>query len=410
MKQIHPLQGIRVVDLSWIVAGPQCTSILADFGAEVIRIENEQNLDYCRSIPPVLSEESPNTSGLFNELNRNKLSVTLNVLHPQGLELLQDLIAISDVVVENFSSRVLERWGLDYVSQKHIKPDIIYLSMSGFGHTGRDRDHVTWGPTAQALSGLTYMSGLPHREPAGWGFSYMDHTAGHYGAMAVMMAIHHRNRTGEGQWVDLSQVEVGMTLTGPSVLDYTVNSAPYRHKGNPPGNRAPERNLAPYNSYRCKGKDRWCVITVCTEEQWCSLMNVMGKPDWMNNPKFRNMASRVINQYELDDYIRSWTKDRCAHHIMKSLQAVGVPSGVVQTPKERVDEDPQLRERTSLVSIKHRELGLTGITSMPVKLSKSPWALRSAAPLLGEHCEQIYRGLLGLSADALKGLAEENII
>ena len=178
----HALEGIRVVDFSWIVAGPTCTRILADFGAEVIRVEFEYSMDYTRGM--YAADGNPNASGMFNNLNRNKLSTTLNVLHPRGTELIHDLISTSDIVVENFSATVLERWGLDYGAQRSIRPDVIYLSLSGFGHSGRDKEYVTWGPTAQALSGLTYMSGLPGEEPAGWGFSYMDHTAGYYGAMA----------------------------------------------------------------------------------------------------------------------------------------------------------------------------------------------------------------------------------
>ena len=161
------LEGVRVIDFSWIVAGPQCTRILADFGADVIKIENDANMDYIRASNPVPGSDSPNRSPLFNTLNRNKRSLTLNVMHPQGMELLKTLIKKSDVIVENFSSRVLEKWGLGYEEQKKLNPKIIYCSMSGFGHSGRDRDFVTWGPTAQALSGLTYMSGLPGEESAG---------------------------------------------------------------------------------------------------------------------------------------------------------------------------------------------------------------------------------------------------
>ena len=252
----HALEGTRVVDFSWIVAGPTCTRILADFGAEVIRIEYEQTLDYSRNIPPVIEGASPNMSGTFNNLNRNKLSATLNVMHPKGMGLLHDLIAVSDVVVENYSSSVLERWGLDYESQRRIRPDIIYLSLSGFGHSGPDKSYTTWGPTAQALSGLTMMSGLPGHEPAGWGFSYMDHTAGYYGAMACALAIHHRHRTGEGQWIDLSQVEAGIVLEGTAVLDKTVNGRPYLDGSTPPGNRSPHPAVAPHNTAGALSRSR----------------------------------------------------------------------------------------------------------------------------------------------------------
>ena len=231
----HVLQGIRVVDFSHIVAGPTCTRILADFGAEVIRVEFEQTLDYCRYIPPVMPGDGPNRSGSFNDINRNKLGVTLNAMHPKGMDLLQKLITVSDVVVENFSSRVLDIWGLDYDAQCKLRPDIIYASLSGFGHSGSNRDYTTWGPSAQALSGLTYMSGLPGEEPAGWGFSYMDLSGGYYGAIACLMALHHRNRTGEGQWVDMSQGrgrDRADRLKHPGLHSH---GRPYRRPGNPPG-------------------------------------------------------------------------------------------------------------------------------------------------------------------------------
>ncbi len=289
----NALEGVRVIDFSWIVAGPQCTRILADFGADVIKIENYSNMDYIRASG---GADSPNRSPLFNTLNRNKRSLTLNVMHPRGMELLKTLIKKSDVIVENFSSRVLEKWGLGYEEQKKLNPGIIYCSMSGFGHSGRDRDFVTWGPTAQALSGLTYMSGLPGEESAGWGFSYMDHTGGFYGTIAIMMALLHRNKTGEGQHLDLSQVEAGIGLTGTSVLDYTVNNRPFRRDGMPPGNRAPEREIAPHNSYPCRGEDRWCVIAVTNDDEWDSLVNILGNPAWANDERFATMASRFANQ------------------------------------------------------------------------------------------------------------------
>src|SRR5713226_1117347 len=250
-----PLSGVRIVDFSWIVAGPQATRILADFGAEVIRIEYEGRIDSTRigMTSPPADPASPNGSGVFNNLNRNKRSATVNLNHPDGLVLIRQLIAVSDAVVENFSSRVMEQKGLSYEAMAAINPGIIYLSLSGFGHTGRDCDYVTWGPTAQALSGLTLMSGLPDAPPAGWGFSYLDHTAGYYGAAALLLALHERNRSGLGQHVDISQVETGMVLAGPVMLDYAVNGRPY---SGAPGNHMTNPSVAPHNSYRCRRDPR----------------------------------------------------------------------------------------------------------------------------------------------------------
>ena len=210
---------------------------MADFGAEVIRVEYDQTLDVIRGAGA--TGDNPNTSGLFNNLNRNKLGVTLNVMHPRGMEIAHELISVSDIVVENFSASVLERWGLDYEAQRAIRPDVIYVSMSGFGHSGRDQEERDLGPTAQAISGLSHMSGLPGEAPAAWGFSYMDHIAGYHGVIACVTALHHRNRTGEGQWVDLSQVESGSRYrvrrfsTGRSTVVVTAERAIRPETGHP---------------------------------------------------------------------------------------------------------------------------------------------------------------------------------
>ena len=402
----NALEGVRVIDFSWIVAGPQCTRILADFGADVIKIENYSNMDYIRASG---GADSPNRSPLFNTLNRNKRSLTLNVMHPRGMELLKTLIKKSDVIVENFSSRVLEKWGLGYEEQKKLNPGIIYCSMSGFGHSGRDRDFVTWGPTAQALSGLTYMSGLPGEESAGWGFSYMDHTGGFYGTIAIMMALLHRNKTGEGQHLDLSQVEAGIGLTGTSVLDYTVNNRPFRRDGMPPGNRAPEREIAPHNSYPCRGEDRWGVIAVTNDDEWDSLVNILGNPAWANDERFATMASRFANQNDLDEFISQWTINLTPLEVFDVLQNAGVPAGAVQTPMERAEIDLQLKHRGFIAEVEHAELGNTKVESIPMKMSETPWKLNKASPLLGEHSAEIYMDLLGVSAEELGTLFEEGI-
>src|SRR5919199_509076 len=186
----------------------------------------------------------------FNSFSCNKLSITLDVRHPEGLKLIKRLIRVSDVIIENFSARVMARLGLGFEEQRTENPAIVYVSMAGFGQSGRHQDYVTYGPSVQALSGLTFLSGEPDKPPAGWGYSYMDHTAGYYAALAALMALHHRERTGEGQHVDLSQVEVGCTLTGAALLDYTVNGRPSRRPGVPSGNRTNWPGTPLTNTYR----------------------------------------------------------------------------------------------------------------------------------------------------------------
>lgn len=396
-----PLAGIRVCDLTWIIAGPTATRVLADFGAEVIRVEHAQAVDPIRLGRPINGEHTTlNNSGFFNYFNRNKKSVLLNVRHPLGMELLHKLIAASDVVIENFSSGVLESWGLDFEAQRAINPGIIYCSISGFGHTGRDKHFTTWGPTAQALSGLTLMSGLPGKPPAGWGYSYMDHTAGYYGAIAIMMALHHRNRTGQGQYIDISQVETGMVLTGPAVLDATVNGRSWRRPGMPPGNRSWEPAIAPHNTYPCAGDDRWIAIAVRNDAEWQAMVRAMGEPAWAADTRFATNAGRLEHQDELDAHIAGWASAREDYAVMATLQAAGVPAGVCQTPGDRVERDEQLRARDWWHTMPHAELGeaseFDGVTP---RLSLTPGALRSASPLIGEHTEHVMRDILGLSPE-----------
>lgn len=416
-----PLSGVRVVDFSWIVAGPQATRILADFGAEVIRIEYEGRLDSIRigMTSPPADPQSPNGSGFFNNLNRNKQSATLNLNHPRGLDLLKRLIAISDAVVENFSSRVMESKGLSYETMAAINPGIIYLSLSGFGHTGRDRDYVTWGPTAQAVSGLTMMSGLPDAPPAGWGFSYLDHTAGYYGAAALLLALYERMHSGRGQYIDLAQIETGMVLAGPAILDASVNGRPYRRPGNPPGNHSTFPAVAPHNTYRCRPDaqpadvaplDRWVSIAVFCDEEWQALCRVMENPAWSRDPRFATNAGRLEHQAELDQQIEAWTLGLDRYDVMYLCQAAGVAAGAVQDMADRMERDPQLAARGYYREIDHPELGRHRFEGVPITSTRSNWSLRRPGPLLGEDTEHVLRDLLGLGDADIEQLALEAVI
>ena len=248
-----PLQGIRVVDFTWVRAGPWAARWLGTLGAEVIKVEWPLNLDTLRqnrfTVPPGV-EPGPNSTGQFADTNANKRGISVNTRTEEGLELVKRLISVSDVVIENFSSRIMQRWGLGYDQLRKIRPDIIYVSMAGFGHTGRYHWYGTMGPAAQALSGLTHLSGLPGAPPAGWGWSYLDDTGGMYGAISALTALRHRSATGQGQHVDLSQMITGITLTGPAFLDKTVNGRKARREGFPPGNRTVWPGAEVVNNYR----------------------------------------------------------------------------------------------------------------------------------------------------------------
>lgn len=411
------LAGIRVVDFTWVRAGPQATRILSMFGAEVIRIEWPLNPDLSR-IGYAQSKSLESQAGDFNNFSCNKLSVTLSVRHPAGLDLIKRLIAVSDVVIENFSSRVLEGWGLGFDVLKEVNPAIIYVSMAGFGHSGPHRDYITYGPSVQALCGLTFLSGEPDKPPAGWGYSYMDHTGGYYGAMAVLTALHYRHRTGQGQYIDLSQVEAGCTLTGAAVLDYTVNDRPSRRAGIPSGNRThwpgtPLTNsyrgpqAAPHNHYPCAGggHNDWCVIACFTETEWQALVEVIGEPDWARELKFATLLGRLQHQTELDQRIGAWTSQLGKYEVMERLQAAGVPAAPVQGMDDRLDRDPQLRHRgTYATRREHPVHGERPYEGMPMQMSETPWQIWRHGPLLGQDQEYVFGEILGLSSDELADL------
>jgi benzylsuccinate CoA-transferase BbsF subunit len=341
--------------------------------------------------------------------------VTINVRMPRGLELIKRLITISDVVIENFSSRVMRTWGIGYDVMQQLKADIIYVSMAGFGHTGRHHHYTTMGPSAQALSGQTFLSGLPGKPPAGWGWSYLDDTGGMYGAMCVLTALHHRNATGQGQHIDLSQMTAGITLTGAAFLDHTVNGRAARREGYPPGNRtawpgtAPVNNyrgptVAPHNAYRTQGggHNDWCVIACFSDAEWQTLVDLMGRPGWAIDAKFGILSGRLQHQEELDEGIERWTHTIDKYELTEKCQAVGVRAMPVQSAEDRVERDPQLKARGMYPELVHPLLGRRKVQSVPFKHSKTPAVVHRPAPLIGQHTRQVMEELLGLSLDEIR--------
>lgn len=418
------LDGIRVLDLTWVVAGPTATRMLAAWGAEVIKVEWPGRPDPIRyETPPpadlgeVPPHFGPEVSGFFNDTNANKKSITLNMRSAEGHEIFEQLLRVSDVVSENFSPAVLESWGYDYERFRALNERIIYLSLSGYGHTGRDRYYVTYGPSAQALTGLTLGAGLPGMEPSGWGYSYMDQIAGYLGATAVAAALYERETTGVGQHIDLSQVEAGTLLSGPSLLEQAANGRGSYRPGYPPGNRAvtpgvphaysfrAEVPCAPHNSYRCagEGENDWCVIAAPDEEAWRNLCDEIGD-GLLADSRFRTNADRLEHQDELDELIGAWTRTQDKYAVMERLQRVGVPCGAVQTAQDRIERDPQLRTRAIYVERDHPALGRRLFQTVPVKMSATSPEIRTAAPLLGSANREVYCGLLGLSEDELEKL------
>ncbi len=386
------LHNIRILDFTWVLAGPYATRILADFGAEVIKVQ-----------PPLPEAEDKFSRGYYNTWNRNKLGITLNLNKPEGVAVAKKLVKISDAVVENFTPRVMANWGLDYANLKKIKPEIIMLSMSTMGNTGPWRDYTGFGSTIQAFSGMTYLTSLPGKPPLGLGTSYADHVAGLIGCLALLGALEHRQKSGEGQYIDLSQTEAMSSLLGGAILDYQIEG----REVEPVGNSSTE--AAPHGVYRCKGDDRWCAIAVFTDGEWRGFKRALGNPPWAEDKNFATFAGRLKNKARLDRLVEDWTKEHTAEKVVALLQGEGVAAGVVQDASD-LAKDPQLKERGFFVELEHPELGKTISDAVPVRLSTTPARYSRAAPLMGQDNDYVYRELLGMSEGEVAKLRQQGVV
>jgi benzylsuccinate CoA-transferase BbsF subunit len=386
------LHNIRILDFTWVLAGPYATRLLADFGAEVIKVQ-----------PLLLSEVDDSFSrGYFEMWNRNKLGISLNPGKPEGVALAKRLVSICDAVVESFTPRVMDNWGLDYNSLRRVKPDIIMLSLSAMGHTGPWRHYPGFGPTIQAFSGMTYLTSYPGMAPAGMGFSYADHVAGLYASLALLGALEHRQQTGEGQYIDLSQLETMAGLLGSAIMDNAQGQEVL-----PSGNRSVV--AAPHNVYRCKGDDRWCAVAVFTDEEWLGFKRVLGNPLWADNEKYAALAGRLDNIEELDRLVEAWTKQYTAEEVMSLLQQEGVAAGVVQNASD-LAKDPQLTAQRFFIKSEHTEAGKITTDPTPIKLDDAPAPYRRASPTIGRDNSYVYGQLLGLGESKIAQLRKNGII
>jgi benzylsuccinate CoA-transferase BbsF subunit len=407
------LSHLRICDFTGQLAGAGATKWLAAFGAQVIRIEdpvNEGRWDILRGMPPYVDDRrGVDLGGPFSNHNVGKLGITLNLRTDRGKELLRKLISVSDAVTENFAAGVLDRWGFTYEAMREIRPDIVYVSNCGFGHEGPYSRFKTWGPIVQAVSGLTFSSGLKGQPPAGWGYSYMDHTGAYYMAIAIMGAIRHRNITGLGQHIDLACVEAGATLNGPAMLDYTINRRPVRREGSPDANRSDYPAMAPHGIYPCAGEDNWVAIACRDDADWATLAGVIAEP-WTADARFGSAVGRKAAEDDLDRGVAAWTAARTREAVVSALLAAGVPVGSVQRPEERIDHDPDTSSWGLWPAVDHTAMGRVRVDGMPVHLSATDWSYAKAAPCLGEDNDYVYTNVLGLSPAEVAGLRAEGVI
>jgi crotonobetainyl-CoA:carnitine CoA-transferase CaiB-like acyl-CoA transferase len=419
------LSGVRVVDLSWMLASAGAGRFLAAFGAEVIKVEHMSRPDGMRfglggcppggraerdkatEALPTPTFDTPNRGGSFMEINSGKAGISLNLKNPQGLELLKDLIRGADIVIEGYSPGTMTRMGLGYKELKKLNPDIIYVQQSGFGEVGTYGNARTYGPTAAAVAGLSDMSGLPEPfPPAGIGYSYLDWFGAYNAAVAMLAALNRRDITGEGCHIDASQAETGIYLLGSAVLDHTVNGRRWSRYGN----RSPYRPAAPHGAYRTQGDDRWIALSCFTEEHWRAAAEVLGSPQWTADARFVTLDARLSHQDELDALVESATASRDCFSLMDQMQARKVPAGVCQTAQDRYETDPQLAHLGWLVELEQTEIGRWPVKELPSKLSETPAHIggsrNRSGPNYGEDTDDVLSRILGWSAAEIARLRE----
>ena len=408
------LHGVRIIDLTRVWAGPHATRMLADMGAEVIHVTGRKlvgPLTVSRETARILGvypDDEPgerhwNRNSQTNDLMRNKYDVTLELDTEEGLSLLRRLIAVSDVVIENYSPRVMPKFGLDYPNLQALNPRIILCSMPGYGSQGPHRNFISYGTNVDPAAGLANLMGYPGEEPHMSGNAYPDPVAALFAVGAILTALYHQRRTGQGQYIDLSQAEATTALLGEASLGTRLNGVV------PPrlGNRHPRQ--APHGCYPCRGDDAWVAIAVRSEDEWRALTRVLGQPTWGTEERFATLSGRLQHHDELDRHIAEWTLQRDAHHVMLTLQNAGVPAGVVANAEQLVN-DPHLLARDFFWDIDHPEAGMRRYAGQPVQLSATPARLYRPAPCLGQHNDQVLGGLLGLSDDELAALRDKGVI
>jgi benzylsuccinate CoA-transferase BbsF subunit len=406
-----PLEGIRVADFSWIINGPQIAQWLATMGAEVIKIESQVYIDIGRINPSGMADriQGPNRNGYYHALNYSKKAITLNLASEKGRGLADEIIRKSDIVLECFPTPAANKLGITYDRVRAVKPDIIMMSVSLLGKTGREPAlWVGWGPMACSFVGMFDAQGYPDLEnpnppPRQTGGTWPDYAVAGAVTFHILAALRHRKRTGEGQWIDASMGETVIGQMPEWYMDYFINGRD-RHGI---GNR--DDVMAPHNTYPCSGDDKWIAIAVGTQSEWEALCRAMGNPEWTRDAKFADQYSRRQNSDALDAHLAEWTRNHEHIALAKELQAAGVAAGPVLDSVE-LHDDPHLWEWGYLRKINHPEVGERILPNMPVHMSNVPELHFSLPPDLGQHNRDVFGGLLGLSDAEINMLMDQKVI
>jgi CoA:oxalate CoA-transferase len=400
-----PLEGIRVIDLTRIYAGPYCSMLFADMGAEVIKIEPPEG-ELIRDNPPMVEQgkDGPHDrsrSGYFLTLNRNKYGITLNLKHPRALEIFKDLVKIGDIVLENYAPGVMKRLGIDYPVLREINPRIIMCSISGFGQTGPYSERMAFDVISQAMGGLMSITGQPGNPPTRVGTSLGDVNASVHAAYAIMTALYYREKTGVGQYVDVSMLETMVAILEGAIVRWTIG----KELQTPIGSMNPHE--APMAAFRCK--DGFIIIATVGDEHWQRFCRAIHRPDWAADPGYRAKHQRWQKKYILQEEIEKITTQYTVKEVGEMMDRERVANSPIFNIKQVV-EDPQLEDRGYFVEVEHPVIGRAKIPGIPFKLSETPGRVERPSPLVGEHNEFILGKYLNIDKEELKKLKEEGAI
>lgn len=400
-----PLNGIRIADFSWVGAGPFLTKPLADHGADVVKVESRTRIDPIRSMAPFRDGVAGiERSGYFANRNTSKRSICLDLKDSRGRDLALRLIAASDVVINNFSPGTMDRLGLGYDDAREARPDVVYLEMPMMGTEGPHRECRGYGLTIAAAGGLLGLSGYPDRPPVGTGTNYPDHVPNPlHGAVAVLAALRKRRRTGQGEYIELSQLESTINAIGPAIV-----AAAHGQTVRPAGND--DDDAAPHGVYPCAGEDAWCAVAVFSDQQWAATRLVLSEVDWSHHPQFDSAEGRRRARADLDRLVAQasvhWDADRLA----AELTARGVAASAVRHADDLVQDDPQLRARRHWVTLDHPVMGPSIYDRTPYRFSATPGCLRTPAPLLGADSRDVCTQLLGLPDETYEALQQQGVV
>ncbi|MGH2851188.1 MAG: CoA transferase, partial [Solirubrobacteraceae bacterium] len=419
------IEDVKILDFSWFLASAGGTRFANAFGAQSIKVEWATHPDTrLAAMAPVGGRDArrgatgplepiddPDMGGQFNNKNPGKLGLALNVRHPRGLELAKELVKVCDVVAEGFTPGVLERWGLGYDVMRSLNPRIIYVQQSGMGSRGTYGRFRTLGPIAASISGLSEMSGLASPAmPAGWGYSYLDWIGAYSFAQAILAALYHRDITGEGQYIDASQVESGLFVTGTALLDWQVNG----RRSSRVGNRSPFKLAVPSGAFAARGDDRWLAIACHTDEQWRAIATIAGRPEWIEDLRVATLDARRANEEHVEALIAAWVAGEDAVSLMLTLQDAGIPAGLCQTAEDRCDHDRQLAHLDWLTEVTGEKIGTWPVADVAVRLSRTPGhvggRLDRGAPTYGQDTAAVLRDFLGLGDSEIAELKVDGVI